>query len=112
MITKLSCIVALALLLGCASDQGTQPAARDAMPRASGGRVPGEYIVTLRPRVASDALYAVYGSFDVVRVQELGEQRFLVRLSRDPGLAAMRSAGDRSPHVQAIQPNFTYRLDK
>jgi len=81
------------------------------MPEAA-DRVPGEYVITLRPRASAEAIDTAYGSFGITRLQDLGGGKYLIRLSQDPGLEMVRRAGHASGHVAAAQPNFVYRLDR
>lgn len=98
------------LLLGCVPDDQT----RGAEPADNGRRqfVPGEYIVTVQSGGNADTVGEVYASYGIEKLEPLGRGRFLIRLARDPGLAAARRAGLASRHVAAVERNFVYRYQR
>lgn len=93
------------LLLACASGK---PAGSPAEPAAQ-SRVPGEYVITLRPNADPARINAVYRGLGLTRVQDLGHGKYLIHLSDDPGTDAVLDVGDTAGVVDAVQPNFTYR---
>lgn len=52
-------------------------------------------------------LYADYGIREII---DLGGNRFLIKLTSDPGLDVIQRKGSESGKVKAAQPNFMYRL--
>lgn len=81
-----------------------------ATPPTHAAYVAGEYVVTATgPDVDSSAIGDVYAAFGVETLQSLGRGRFLIRLTRDPGLDRVRSLGRESGRVRAVQPNYIYR---
>lgn len=76
--------------------------------RAQQTRVPGEYLVTLAARGEVQAIVELYGRFGIKRIQDLGRNVFLVRLTADPGPDRMEQLRADHAHIQAVQPNFVY----
>ena len=92
-----------------------EPAARPeaGAPRTVPGtqsRVPGEYLVTVRPGGDEALIRQLYAAYSVREVRSLGGDRFLVRLGRDPGPEAVRQAALASDGISDVQPNFVYRV--
>ncbi len=73
-------------------------------------RVAGEYIVTLRAEASEALLRDLYGTYGIREITRLGENRFLIKLTHDPGLDVILRKGSESGKVKAAQPNFIYRL--
>ena len=76
---------------------------------SQGGRVPGEYIVTLAPQAPTSAISEAYGRFVVQSIKPLGNNVYLVQLAEDPGPAAIETAGRSNAQIKAVQPNYAYR---
>lgn len=72
-------------------------------------RVPGEYLVTLAPGADARAIASLYGTFGIKSMKDLGNNLFLVTLTKDPGPAKMEELRGQNSQVKAIQPNFVYR---
>ena len=95
--------------------QEAQPSAlapRSAAPRLfpdAQVRVPGEYLVTVAGGADEQAVRETFARYGIAAVQGLGNAVFLLTLSADPGLEAMRALQRESPRIQAVQPNFVYR---
>ena len=98
-------VAAAALLLcGCTGVQNTGDQA------PSQDVVPGEYIVSLKPTEDSETVRKVYGEYEIAFLNDLGRGRYLMRLSKDPGLESLKRKAAASGKIESIQPNFRYRL--
>ncbi|MFL6713772.1 MAG: hypothetical protein ACJ8LN_12720 [Sulfurifustis sp.] len=93
------------LLLGCTTGK---PAAAPE-PAAAQSRVPGEYIITLRPDADPARITPIYRDLGLSRVQDLGHGKYLIHVSNDPGADTLLEIGDAAGVVEAVQPNFIYR---
>lgn len=93
------------LLLACATGKPQTPEAP-----AEQSRVPGEYIITLRPDADPARIAGVYRGIGITRVQDLGHGKYLIHVSNDPGTEAVLEIGDTAGVVEAVQPNFIYRM--
>lgn len=72
-----------------------------------GGPTRGEYIVTLRPDADIEFVHAAFRDRGLIELRHLFGRHYLLRLSEDPGLEAVRA---RMPEtVEAVQPNYEYR---
>ncbi len=76
--------------------------------RAQQTRVPGEYLVTLAARSDAQAIVELYERFGIKRIEDLGSNVFLVRLTEDPGPDRMEQLRGDHAHIRAVQPNFAY----
>lgn len=106
-------LIALAVALtgataACAG--GPAPGKLEAAPavRAQQARVPGEYLVTLAARSDVQAIVELYERFAIRRIEDLGSNVFLVRLTDDPGPDRMEQLRGDNAHIRAVQPNFAY----
>jgi hypothetical protein len=100
----------LPLLAACVAKEQPDPARIRTTVPAHEAYVAGEYVITATGTdVDSNAIRNVYAAFGVETLQSLGRGRFLIRLTRDPGLDRVRSVGRESGQVQAAQPNYIYR---
>jgi hypothetical protein len=70
---------------------------------------PAEYLVTVAPGADEKAIRDVYGRFGIKAIKALPKDVYLVTLAEDPGPAVMDSLRERSPLIQAVQPNYRYR---
>ena len=104
-------IVASALPAGC-----SQPAATPAQPKldprlpAPGrpDRVAGEYLIQIRAGVSETVLLRALRKYEPRIRSRHGQDRVLVFLKRDPGLAALRSLVQRDPALLDVEPNRLY----
>ncbi len=71
-------------------------------------RVPGEYLVTLRPGEVEGAISEHYGRFGIKTLSALGDDTFLLILSDDPGPQQMEDLVLDDSRIKAIQPNIIY----
>ncbi|MEO8717221.1 MAG: hypothetical protein ABI423_03265 [Burkholderiales bacterium] len=78
--------------------------------QAQNTRVPGEYLVTVAPRVRAKAIAELYEQFGIKDIRDLGGNIFLLILAEDPGPARMEQLREENAHIRAIQPNFTYGI--
>jgi hypothetical protein len=100
-----------------ADDDEEQPVAepRDIGPIVSdqpiqtGDGQPGEYIVTTEQAHGKATVIQALAAFTVVEFQDLGKNRFLVRIKPDPGPEEVRRKAVSMPGVQAVQPNYQYK---
>lgn len=74
--------------------------------------VPGEYVLNARAGVGSEAIREAYMRYGVAEVRSLGGAQFLIRLTDDPGLAAVRRAALDSGTAESVSPNFVYRYQR
>lgn len=74
-------------------------------------RVPGEYIVTLKAGAKDrhQDVRKAYSDFGVIHVLPIGENRYVLKLERDPGLSEIKRKAENSPAIESVQPNFIYR---
>jgi hypothetical protein len=103
----------VAAFSACTMNPAPEPApkqrtiARAAQP----DRVPGEYIVTLKAGsqdLRQDVSNA-YSDFGVIHVMPIGNDRYVLKLERDPGPSVIEQRANRVPGVESVQPNFIYR---
>jgi hypothetical protein len=110
-------IAVLALAAGaisaCTMYSPPEPAPRlRSMPRAEqADRVPGEYIVTLKAGAKDrhQDVRNVYSEFSVIHVKPVGNNRYVLKLERDPGLSVIKQKAEHAPAIESVQPNFIYR---
>lgn len=100
---------ALVLVLTACGAVDYAPPAANAAGAPLRNYVPGEFIVTVRPSISADQLRRIYAELGVKEVRNLGGGRFLLRLTADPGLDAVKRIGEASASVDAVQRNFIYR---
>jgi hypothetical protein len=74
-------------------------------------RVPGEYLVTLVPGADVEAITHLYGRFGIKGTKDIGHNIFLVTLTEDPGPGKMEELRAQDARIQAVQPNFVYRIE-
>lgn len=74
-------------------------------------RVPGEYIVTITAGAdnPTEALRNAYSEFGIIRLTPIGSDRYVLKLERDPGPAAIEQKARDLPAVKSVQPNLIYR---
>lgn len=112
-----STIVVLALsavMVGaCTMSPPPEPAPRHrSMPRVEQpDRVPGEYIVTLKAGAKDrhQDVRNVYSDYGVIHVKPIGNNRYVLKLERDPGLSEIKQKSEHTPAIESVQPNFIYR---
>lgn len=75
-------------------------------------RVPGEYLVTLAGGADAKALTDTYGRFGINRIMNLGNSVFQLNLSEDPGPEKMEALRREDGRIKAVQPNFSYRVNR
>ena len=110
-------IVVLALSVGvigaCTMNSPPEPATRlRSMPRAEQpDRVPGEYIVTLKAAVNDyhQEVRSAYAGFGIIHMKPIENNRYLLKLERDPGLSVIKQKAEQTPAIESVQPNFIYR---
>lgn len=110
-------IVVLALSVGvigaCTMNSPPEPAPRlRSMPRAEqADRVPGEYIVTLKAGAKDrhQDVRNVYTDFGIIHMKPIGNNRYVLKLERDPGLSVIKQKAEHAPAIESVQPNFIYR---
>jgi hypothetical protein len=109
-IVSLGWIGVLALVAGLAAC-GQAPArteattARKSWPEQQ-ARVPNEYLVTLAPGVDADTISKRFGPYGVRDVHELGDETYLVVLTRDPGPGELLKMVLDDDNFRALQPNI------
>ena len=76
---------------------------------ADDDRVPGEWLVTVRPGVSAADLMTRYRTLGVLTAIPVSAELYLLRFppDRSPSEAQVRTAG--AIEVVAVQPNFRYR---
>lgn len=96
--------------LSCSGvSEGTASSQTQAVDGKEQQRVAGEYIVTLRPRADEASVRALFSAFDLQEFSNIGGQRWLLKIRKDPGPAVIQSKAPESQVIEAIQPNFIYR---
>jgi hypothetical protein len=114
----------LALLFsGCQGVGGTQPTGTPtAAPQTehstmntSNQPVAGEYLLTLKPGVPEDAqtladLRRDLSGLPIAGLSSIGHRLYLLKVSPDPGLAAIQNAVTNSRMLSAVQPNHHYGI--
>ncbi|MCR4301405.1 MAG: hypothetical protein NUV51_07320, partial [Sulfuricaulis sp.] len=111
-------IIVLALGAGaisaCTMSPPPEPAPRHrSMPRAEQpDRVPGEYIVTFKAgaKDRQQDVRKAYSDFGVIDVKPIGNNRYVLKLERDPGFSVIKQKAEHTPAIESIQPNFIYRI--
>lgn len=97
-------------VLGC-GPVSSQPTGGAGM-RSEKIRVPGEYLITASAGTTAEVISGIYGQFGIKSIKNLGQNVYLLALMQDPGLEAMEKLRAQTSHIEAIQPNFTYRVQK
>lgn len=96
----------------CAPDESARPPLDHASSADTPAFVPGEYIVTVNPGEGPEAVTEAFAAMGLSKLDDLGGGRFLVRFTRDPGLAAARRAGEASGKITAVERNLVYRYQQ
>ena len=68
-----------------------------------------EYIVTLGKDIQIEELKNQLADYNLMVVKDLGRMQYLIRLNRDPGLAALKELNCFKSLKCKIQPNFKYQ---
>lgn len=110
-------IVVLALSVvvigACTINSPPEPTPRlRPMPRVDKpDRVPGEYIVTLKAGAKDhhQDVRNVYADFGIIHMKPIGNNRYVLKLERDPGLSVIKQKAEHAPAIESVQPNFIYR---
>jgi len=101
--TLLLLLVALILTAGCEAHACVKPATRD--------RVPGLYVVTVKPGAGKASVRKAFGARVVQRVADLGHHEYMVRIRHDPGPKAVMRGVLGAPGIRAVQPDYTYHAE-
>jgi hypothetical protein len=110
--------MSLLLLSGCQSvsyvDAPTSaPETQSHSMNSTHHSAPGEYLLTLKPELTEDRQTAVkiqqeLSSVPITSVSAIGHHLYLIKVSPDPGLAAIQRAVSNTVSISAVQPNFNY----
>ncbi len=100
-------IVAAASLLACGGG-ANEPPKKIAVGSNISNRAPGEYIVTLVDGGAIESVRKTLAVYYVLKLEDLGKNRYLVKLRNDPGPEEVKNQLLVSPEVKAVQPNYLY----
>lgn len=116
-------VVPLMLLTGCQSVSGVNmvgtPAnntrTEDSTMNPSNHPTSGEYLLTLKPGVPEDAqtltnLRRELSGLPIVGLSAIGHRLYLLKVSPDPGLAAIQNVVTNSRMLSAAQPNQHYGI--
>lgn len=110
---RLIILALLALTVGAScSDTSRSPVPRIYSEQASmygENRVLGEYIVTIRESGDEALIRELFEANFVIKIEDLGRGRFLIKLEQDPGPEVINRKGLESPFVKRVQPNYIYR---
>ncbi|NNF95607.1 MAG: hypothetical protein HKM94_01610 [Halobacteria archaeon] len=79
------------------------------MQPATGNRVPGQYIVTLKEGIGAEILQKVFAEFGIKSVKDLSKRRYLMTLEKDPGPESIIKQAATSSDIEHVQPNYIYR---
>lgn len=76
----------------------------------------GEYLLTLKPGIQEDAqtltnLRGDLSGLPIVGLSSIGHRLYLIKVSPDPGLAAIQTAVANSRMLSAAQPNQHYGIN-
>lgn len=95
----------------CCGNNATQPTGTHTVqPSVPGGdRVPGEYIVTIYEDDDVVRIREIFKTFSVQWIKDLGHRRFLIKVEKDPGPAAIEQEGAKSDKIKYVQPNYVMR---
>ena len=66
--------------------------------------------MTVRPGGNEAEVRRVFGQYGIKSVKDLGKERFLVNVDRDPGPQAMEATSVRASSIHRVQPSFNYRI--
>jgi hypothetical protein len=109
--TQILLIMAAVSLLACGGGANEPPKKLSVGSNIS-NRAPGEYIVTLVEGGAIDAVRKTLAVYYVLKMENLGKNRYLVKVRNDPGPEEMQSQLLVSPEVKAVQPNYLYSTNR
>ena len=114
-------IVPLLLLTGCQSVSGINMVGAPVTDTRTEGNTmtpsnhptTGEYLLTLKPGIPEDAqtlanLRGDLSGLPIVGLSSIGHRLYLIKVSPDPGLAAIQTAVANSRMLSAAQPNQHY----
>lgn len=105
--------LAAAAISACTTSSPPAPASSHrTVPRAEQpDRVPGEYIVTLKAGAKDrhQDIRNAYTNFGVIHVKPIGNNRYVLKLERDPGLSVIKLRAEQTSAIESVQPNFIYR---
>ncbi len=76
---------------------------------ATGNRVSGQYIVSLKKGVSTKTLTDVFNKFGIRSIKNLSNSRYLITLEQDPGPEIIAKQGATSSKIEYVQPNYIYR---
>ena len=96
-------------LFACGAKEETGAVSRRTSWSDAQAYVPREYIVTAASNVDVETVGRVYAAFGIENVHSLGGGRYVLRLTRDPGIDRIRSLAVESGQIEAVQRNFIYR---
>lgn len=103
---------ALALALTACAHEPAERAESErpgvAMELEDKARVPGEYLVSLVPDTSETAIADRYGQFGIAEVTALGEEVYLLVLTRDPGPRTMAEMVQDDFRFRGVQANIIY----
>lgn len=86
----------LLLLVGCVTTEPDDP-----------NRVQGEYTITLRPHaLGSRPIELLYKPYGITEIKDLGNGKYLVRMSKDPGPKTVQKLAAESAEVESVQPSM------
>jgi hypothetical protein len=71
--------------------------------------VKGEYIVTLSAGAGKNFLLYFFSKYHVVKTRKIGRGLYLIKITDDPGLDALKGYARKNEKIKDIQPNFVYR---
>jgi hypothetical protein len=74
-------------------------------------RMPGEYIVTAEKGANHETLKGIFETYVVKSIKDIGRERYLIKLEKDPGPEIIEQEGLRSKLIKSVQPNFLKAID-
>jgi len=105
-ISGVALMLALAMSAACSQMPAPSVAGNERLPMNN--TVPGSYIVNA-PADGEQVIRRVFTGYGVVLVRPLGHGQYELRLQRDPGLDALKSAASGSDGaVTEVQPDYVY----
>jgi len=75
------------------------------------GRIPGEYLVTVKEGVREKYINTLFASNKVVAVKKIHDNLYLVKIEDDPGPSKIYEDYLKDENIEKIQPNYKYEAE-
>ncbi|MHA2092209.1 MAG: hypothetical protein ACW98K_15255 [Candidatus Kariarchaeaceae archaeon] len=98
------------VVLSCASNNRKSHDKPDAAEFAE-GRIPGEYLVTVKEGIGEEYIDTVFAASKVVAVDKITTNLYLIKIEDDPGPSKIYEDYLKDENIDKIQPNYKYEAE-